>query len=68
MSTSKSKPNRLINEKSPYLFQHAYNLVDWSPWGEEAFVKAKAENEPVLVSIGYSTCRWWGNYFNYTVT
>ncbi len=52
---NKSKPNRLITEKSPYLLQHAYNPVDWFPWGEEAFEKAKRENKPVLVSIGYST-------------
>ncbi|WP_025690176.1 thioredoxin domain-containing protein, partial [Paenibacillus zanthoxyli] len=50
--------NRLIHEKSPYLLQHAYNPVDWMPWGEEAFEKAKAENKPVFVSIGYSTCHW----------
>ncbi|WIG46995.1 DUF255 domain-containing protein [Bacillus halotolerans] len=53
-----SKPNRLITEKSPYLLQHAHNPVDWHPWGEEAFEKAKRENKPVLVSIGYSTCHW----------
>ncbi|HEX7063635.1 MAG TPA: thioredoxin domain-containing protein [Bacillales bacterium] len=52
------KPNRLIAEKSPYLQQHAYNPVDWFPWGDEAFEKAKTENKPVLVSIGYSTCHW----------
>jgi uncharacterized protein YyaL (SSP411 family) len=52
------KPNRLINEKSPYLLQHAYNPVDWYPWGPEAFEKAKKENKPILVSIGYSTCHW----------
>ncbi len=51
---NKSKPNRLIAEKSPYLLQHAHNPVDWFPWGEEAFEKAKRENKPVLVSIGYS--------------
>ncbi|WDI25625.1 DUF255 domain-containing protein [Bacillus subtilis] len=57
---NKSKPNRLINEKSPYLLQHAHNPVDWFPWGDEAFEKAKRENKPVLVSIGYSTtCHWW---------
>lgn len=50
--------NKLINEKSPYLLQHAHNPVDWYPWGEEAFEKAKNENKPVLVSIGYSTCHW----------
>ncbi len=58
MSTH-NKHNRLINEKSPYLLQHAHNPVDWYPWREEAFEKAKRENKPVLVSIGYSTCRHW---------
>jgi uncharacterized protein YyaL (SSP411 family) len=53
-----NKPNRLIAEKSPYLLQHAYNPVDWYPWGEEAFEKAKRENKPVFLSIGYSTCHW----------
>lgn len=52
------KPNRLIDEKSPYLLQHAYNPVDWYPWGEEAFAKAKAEDKPVFLSVGYSTCHW----------
>jgi uncharacterized protein YyaL (SSP411 family) len=52
------KPNRLIKEKSPYLLQHAYNPVDWYPWGTEAFERAKAEDKPVFVSIGYSTCHW----------
>ena len=51
-------PNHLINEKSLYLRQHADNPVDWYPWGEEAFAKAKAEDKPVLVSIGYSSCHW----------
>jgi uncharacterized protein YyaL (SSP411 family) len=51
-------PNRLINEKSPYLLQHAYNPVDWYPWGEEAFEKAKKENKPIFLSVGYSTCHW----------
>lgn len=51
-------PNLLINEKSPYLLQHAFNPVDWYPWGEEAFAKAKAENKPIFLSIGYSTCHW----------
>lgn len=50
--------NRLSKETSPYLLQHAHNPVDWYPWGEEAFEKARAENKPVLVSIGYSTCHW----------
>ncbi|HRY37940.1 MAG TPA: thioredoxin domain-containing protein, partial [Smithellaceae bacterium] len=50
--------NRLQNEKSPYLLQHARNPVDWYPWGEEAFVKAQLEDKPVFLSIGYSTCHW----------
>ena len=50
--------NRLIFEKSPYLLQHAANPVDWYPWGEEAFEKARREDKPVMVSIGYSTCHW----------
>ena len=52
------KPNRLIHEKSPYLLQHAYNPVDWFPWGEEAFARARQENKPIFLSIGYSTCHW----------
>ncbi|KGP90530.1 hypothetical protein N780_03745 [Pontibacillus chungwhensis BH030062] len=52
------KPNRLIHEKSPYLLQHAYNPVDWYPWGEEAFQKANLEGKPIFLSIGYSTCHW----------
>jgi uncharacterized protein YyaL (SSP411 family) len=51
-------PNRLIHEKSPYLQQHANNPVDWFPWGAEAFAKARAEDKPILLSIGYSTCHW----------
>ena len=58
MSEPPSKPNRLINEKSPYLLQHAYNPVDWYPWGEEAFQKARTEHKPIFLSIGYSTCHW----------
>ncbi len=50
--------NHLINEKSPYLIQHAYNPVDWYPWSEEAFARAEKENKPILLSIGYSTCHW----------
>ena len=50
--------NHLINESSPYLLQHAHNPVDWYPWGEEAFAKARSENKPVLLSIGYSACHW----------
>ncbi|MHC4571105.1 MAG: thioredoxin domain-containing protein [Planctomycetota bacterium] len=50
--------NRLINETSPYLLQHAHNPVDWYPWGREAFDRAKKEDRPVFLSIGYSTCHW----------
>ena len=50
--------NHLINESSPYLLQHAHNPVDWYPWGEAAFAKARSENKPVLLSIGYSACHW----------
>ncbi len=50
--------NRLINETSPYLLQHAHNPVDWYPWGEEALSKAKAEDKPILLSVGYSACHW----------
>ena len=57
-TSNQKKPNRLINEKSPYLLQHAYNPVDWYPWSSEAFEKAKAEDKPVFVSIGYSSCHW----------
>ena len=51
-------PNRLADETSPYLLQHAENPVDWYPWGDEAFAKARAEDKPVLLSVGYSTCHW----------
>ncbi|MES0372561.1 MAG: thioredoxin domain-containing protein, partial [Mariprofundaceae bacterium] len=50
--------NRLVDESSPYLLQHAHNPVDWYPWGEEAFAKAKREDKPIFLSIGYSTCHW----------
>src|SRR5690349_14463895 len=50
--------NHLINESSPYLLQHAHNPVEWYPWGEEALAKARRENKPVLLSIGYSACHW----------
>ncbi|AFK01587.1 protein of unknown function DUF255 [Emticicia oligotrophica DSM 17448] len=50
--------NKLINETSPYLLQHAHNPVEWYPWGEEALQKAKEEDKPILVSIGYSACHW----------
>lgn len=52
------RANRLIKEKSPYLRQHAYNPVNWYPWSEEAFEKAKREDKPIFLSIGYSTCHW----------
>src|SRR5437763_7475371 len=55
---SKVKANSLINESSPYLLQHAYNPVDWHPWGDQAFQKAKDEDKPVFLSIGYSACHW----------
>lgn len=58
MISKNKKPNRLIKEKSLYLLQHAFNPVDWFPWGEEALSRAKQENKPILVSIGYSTCHW----------
>ncbi len=51
-------PNHLINENSPYLLQHAHNPVDWYPWGEEALTKARAENKPIFLSIGYAACHW----------
>lgn len=57
MSQNK-KPNHLIHELSPYLLQHAYNPVNWYPWSEEAFAKAKTEDKPIFLSIGYSTCHW----------
>lgn len=50
--------NRLLNETSPYLLQHAHNPVNWYPWGEEALQKAKTEDKPILISIGYSACHW----------
>src|SRR6186997_3335621 len=50
--------NRLIHETSPYLLQHAHNPVDWYPWGEEALRKAKEEDKPILLSVGYSACHW----------
>ncbi|MBI1976261.1 MAG: peptide-methionine (S)-S-oxide reductase MsrA, partial [Candidatus Omnitrophica bacterium] len=56
--TKESSSNRLIHEKSPYLLQHAHNPVDWYPWGGEAFDKARKEDKPIFLSIGYSTCHW----------
>jgi len=58
MQSPKKFTNNLINETSPYLLQHAHNPVDWFAWGEEAFEKAKREDKPVLLSIGYSACHW----------
>ena len=57
-NANQRKSNRLIREKSPYLLQHAHHPVDWYPWGKEAFKKAKEEDKPVFLSIGYSTCHW----------
>lgn len=57
-SSGAAKPNRLADEKSPYLLQHASNPVDWYPWGEEAIAKAKAEGKLIFLSVGYSTCHW----------
>src|SRR3954449_9831044 len=58
--TTSSSPhtNRLAQEKSPYLLQHQHNPVDWYAWGEEAFEKARREQKPIFLSIGYSTCHW----------
>jgi len=58
MQSPKKYTNKLIDETSPYLLQHAHNPVDWYPWSDEAFEKAKAEDKPLLVSIGYSACHW----------
>ena len=57
-AAEEKKPNRLVHEKSPYLLQHAFNPMDWYPWGNEAFEKARKENRPIFLSIGYSTCYW----------
>src|SRR3989338_8182177 len=57
-STEEHYTNRLIHEKSPYLLQHAHNPLDWYPWGDEAFEKAKKEDRPIFLSVGYSTCHW----------
>ena len=58
LSNKHINSNRLIRETSPYLLQHAHNPVDWYPWGNEAFEKAKVEDKPIFLSIGYSTCHW----------
>ncbi|XP_017271721.1 spermatogenesis-associated protein 20 isoform X2 [Kryptolebias marmoratus] len=57
-STHQKHTNRLAEERSPYLLQHAHNPVDWYPWGQEAFEKAKTEDKPIFLSVGYSTCHW----------
>jgi uncharacterized protein len=56
--TTAAQPNRLVHESSPYLLQHAHNPVDWFPWGEEALNRARTEQKPILVSIGYAACHW----------
>jgi len=58
MASNTRPANRLARETSPYLLQHAHNPVDWYPWGEEAFAKARAEDKPILLSVGYATCHW----------
>ena len=58
LSVKERYTNKLIHEKSPYLLQHANNPVDWYPWCQEAFEKARHENKPIFLSIGYSTCHW----------
>ena len=58
MTDHPKTPNRLAQEKSPYLLQHAYNPVDWYPWGDEAFNEALSKDKPIFLSIGYSTCHW----------
>ncbi len=58
LSNLPSHTNRLSHSKSPYLIQHAHNPVDWYPWGDEAFAKARKENKPIFLSVGYSTCHW----------
>ena len=56
--TGSRTPNRLIHETSPYLLQHAYNPVDWYPWGEAALALARQSDRPIMLSIGYSACHW----------
>ena len=58
MKNTPKHTNRLIDETSPYLLQHAHNPVDWYPWGEEALNLAKNLDKPILLSIGYSACHW----------
>ena len=58
LETAARHTNRLIDETSPYLLQHAHNPVDWYPWGEEALQRARSEDKPILLSMGYSACHW----------
>ena len=58
LETAARHTNRLIDETSPYLLQHAHNPVDWYPWGEEALQRARCEDKPILLSVGYSACHW----------
>src|SRR5450755_2532422 len=58
MSATPNHTNRLAQEKSPYLLQHAHNPVDWFAWNDEAFAKGRRENKPIFLSVGYSTCHW----------
>ncbi len=58
INKNNNKPNKLVHESSPYLLQHAYNPVEWFPWGQEALTKAKNEDKPIFLSIGYSACHW----------
>jgi uncharacterized protein YyaL (SSP411 family) len=58
LESTERKPNRLITEPSPYLQEHAYNPVDWFPWGPEALQLAKALNKPIFLSVGYRACHW----------
>src|ERR687890_1436211 len=58
MVEAKGRTNRLVHETSPYLLQHAHNPVDWYPWGAEALERARAEDRPILLSIGYAACHW----------
>ena len=56
--TKPARTNRLVHEPSPYLRQHAHNPVDWYPWGEEALARARGEDKPIFLSIGYAACHW----------
>ena len=58
MKNTNQAVNHLTGEQSPYLLQHVHNPVDWYPWGAAAFEKAKTEDKPIFLSIGYSTCHW----------